>query len=150
MRRKDKEIRKEQSIEILEKCEYGVLSTVGENGYAYGVPLNYVYIDNKIYFHCAKSGHKLDNINYNDRVSFCVVGETELLPDKFDTKYESVIVFGKAEEVDEEEKYSALMEMLKKYSKDFLEKGKKYIENAGSQTRVIRIDIEHMTGKEER
>lgn len=147
MRRKEKQTSLEEAVEILNRCQYGILSTVGENGYAYGVPLNYVYVDNKIYFHSAKSGNKLDNIKYNEKVSFCVVGETELLSDKFDTRYESVIVFGRAEEVDEGEKDYALMEIIKKYSSDFLEKGKKYLEKAGKQTRVIKINIEHMTGK---
>lgn len=150
MRRKDKQISHEKSIEILKSCSFGVLSVVGENGYGYGVPLNYVYVDNKIYFHSAKTGFKLDSIKHNDKVSFCVIGKTEILPDEFDTKYESVIVFGRAEEVDEDEKYSALMEMIKKYSKDFIDKGKKYIEKAGNATRVYKINIEHMTGKEER
>lgn len=150
MRRKDKQISTEQAIEILKRCSYGVLSLVGENGYGYGVPLNYVYVDNKIYFHSAKRGYKLDSIKCNNKVSFCVVGKAEILPDKFDTKYESVIAFGKAEEVDGDEKYFALMEMIKKYSKDFLDKGRKYIEDAGSQTRIFKINIEHITGKGEK
>jgi len=147
MRRKEKQLSHEQSIEILKKCEYGVLSVVGDNGYAYGVPLSYVYVDNKIYFHSALTGYKLDCIEYNNKVSFCVVGDTKLLPDKFDTEYESVIVFGRAQEVTGEENYTAHIELLKKYSADYLEEGKKYLERAGKNTRIFKIDIEHMTGK---
>jgi nitroimidazol reductase NimA-like FMN-containing flavoprotein (pyridoxamine 5'-phosphate oxidase superfamily) len=147
MRRKEKQLSKEQSIEILKKCQYGVLSVVGENGYAYGVPLSYVYVDNKIYFHSALTGYKLDCIRYNNKVSFCVVGETNVLPDKFDTEYESVIVFGKAEEVTGDENYFAHIELLKKYSGDYMEEGKKYLEKAGKHTRIFKIDIDYMTGK---
>jgi len=86
-------------IRLLEGQDYGVLSTASTDGYAYGVPLNYVYINNSIYFHCAVEGHKTDNITVNNKVSFCVVGEIEVLPDKFSTRYQSVIVFGLIEEV---------------------------------------------------
>ncbi len=57
MRRTDKEIGTDEAVRLLTECEYGVLSTVGNDGQAYGVPLNYVYKDNCIYFHCALSGH---------------------------------------------------------------------------------------------
>ena len=63
MRRKDKEIGTDEAINLLTKCEYGVLSTVGNDGQPYGVPLNYTYKDNCIYFHCALKGHKIDNID---------------------------------------------------------------------------------------
>ena len=56
----------ERASQILEKGEYGILSTTGENGYSYGVPLNYVCHDGYIYFLCAKEGAKIDNINYNN------------------------------------------------------------------------------------
>ncbi len=62
MRKKDREVLGEDIEKILTNGEYGVLATVGENGYPYTVPLSYVYQDNSIYFHCAKEGHKLDNI----------------------------------------------------------------------------------------
>ena len=58
----------QNSEEILRKGEYGVLSTCGADGQPYGVPLNYVYEDGKIYFHCAAEGRKLDNIAVNSRV----------------------------------------------------------------------------------
>lgn len=148
MRRKDKQMDLNQSIEILKNGKYGVLSTVGENGYSYGVPLNYVYLNDSIYFHCAKTGHKLENITHNPKVSFLVVGELEIIPDEFNTKYKSVIVFGKAEEVEEKEKEMALMAMIEKYSYNYLEKGKKYIEKDFKNAKVIRVSIEHITGKE--
>jgi hypothetical protein len=91
LRRKDRAITEEEAIALLNKAEYGVLSTVTENGKPYGVPLNFCIIDHCIYFHCAIEGQKIENIKQNESVSFCAVGNTEILPDKFGTKYESVI-----------------------------------------------------------
>jgi uncharacterized protein len=147
MRRKDRQIDDAAVISLLLKCDYGVLSTVDENGYPYGVPLSYAYANNAIYFHCALEGQKLDNIKGNDKVSFTIIGEVEALPSKFSTRYESVIVFGSAAEVFEEEKYNALVTILDKYSKNYMEQGKAYIKNDIDKTKVIKISIEHVTGK---
>ena len=144
MRRKERQSTEECAVAILEKCEYGVLATVSQDGYPYGVPLSYIYKDAGIYFHSAVVGHKLDNIAANRNVSFCVVGEKQSLPEKFTTSYESVVVFGQASQVTGEEKKAAL---LAKYSPAYLEKGKAYIENSEDKTTVIKITIEHMTGK---
>jgi uncharacterized protein len=150
IRRSDRALTNEQSAEILQKGEYGILSTVSADGQPYGVPVSFVYTGDTLYFHCAVEGHKLDNLESNPRVSFCVVGGTELLPDKFATRYESAITFGKACELIGNEKRSALMELLKKYSADFAEKGERYIENDIEKTRVFKIEIETLSGKARR
>lgn len=147
MRKKDKNIDIEQAIGLLKKGQYGVLSTVGENGYAYGVPLNYIYDEGNIYSHCAVEGSKLDNIMFNDKVSFCVVGNTELISDKFSYRYESVIIFGRATEVHNKEKVDALGKFVQKYAGEFMEKGMEYIQKDGIKTKVIKINIEYITGK---
>ena len=150
IRRKDRGIEGSEAIEVLRKCEYGTLSTVDEEGYPYGVPLSYVYANDSIYFHSALEGHKLENIKKNDKVSFSVVGQTDVLPDKFSTKYESVIIFGRAKEVFDDEKTSAFLELINKYSTDYIEKGKIYIKNASDKTKVIKISIDHISGKARR
>lgn len=150
MRRSKREITVEECKDILLKGEYGVLSTTGENGYAYGIPLSYIYMNDSVYFHCAGKGQKLENLRYNNKVSFCVVGDTEIVPDKFSTKYESVILFGEAEEVFESEKIDALMGLVKKYSTGFEKSGGEYIERAGAVTIVYKININHITGKASR
>lgn len=147
MRRKDRELKKEEAMEILDKTTYGILSTISEDGYPYGVPVNHIYFNDSIYFHCAVEGHKLDNIKNNDKVSFCVVGEAEVLPDKFSTKYESAIVFGRAMEVSDEEKNRAFLEILNKFTPDYIEEGKEYIEKRSNASKVIKICIEHISGK---
>ena len=150
MRRKDRKITDSESKSLLRKAEYGVLSTVAEDGTPYGVPLSFCVIDDCIYFHCAVEGQKIDNIEYNKSVSFCVVGDTEILPDKFSIKYESVIVFGKVEEVFNSEKQIALEELLRKYSPGFFDKGIKYIEDLRDKTRVFKISVTQLTGKARR
>lgn len=150
MRRKDRELKNNEVIEILKNSDYGILSTVSQNGYPYGVPVSFVFINNSIYFHSATEGHKSDNILNNSKVSFCVVGQTCILPDKFSTNYESVVVFGRAVEVIEDEKDTTLLEMINKYSPDYMEEGKEYIKNASIRTKVIKINIEHISGKARR
>ena len=147
MRRTERAIPDGEAQDVLRAGEYGVLSTVSADGQPYGVPVSYAYTGEAIYFHCAVEGHKLDNLNSNNRVSFCVVGKTQVLPDKFATNYESVIVFGTAQEVFDDEKHAGLVEILKKYSPDFMEKGERYIKGDGPQARVYKIMIEALTGK---
>ena len=147
MRRKDKKLDNTEALRILEAGQYGILSTTGSNGYAYGVPISYAYVNNCIYFHCAAEGHKLDNIEQNDRVSFCVVGDTAILPESFSVRYKSVILFGRALEVFGEEKRTALEAIIAKYSPDYIKEGSEYIKNSSGDTRLFKIEIEHMTGK---
>lgn len=147
MRRKDKQLNREETVNILCDGEYGILSTIGSDEYPYGVPLNYVYHDGSIYFHSADVGHKLENIDNNCKVSFCVIVDTEVIPDDFNMKFKSVIVFGKAQEVFDDEKREGLIAILEKYSGDYMEAGVKYMEKMWDKTRVYKIEIEHMTGK---
>lgn len=147
MRRKDKQLPTDEDIKILTDGKYGMLSTISTNGYPYVVPLNYVYHKGSIYFHSAVEGHKLENIKNNSKVSFCVVSDVEIIPREFDTKYKSVIVFGNAKEVFNGEKEEGLLALIEKYSKQFIDQGKKYIQNSKDKTRVVKIEIEHITGK---
>lgn len=150
MRRSDRQLVAEETEKILSEGEYGVLSTSGSNGYAYGVPLSYAFINGCIFFHCALEGLKLTNIDYNNKVSFCVVGKTKVLPDKFSTMYESAVVFGTACEVNGQEKQEALIALIEKYSPEFMESGRKYAQGSGNITKVYKIEIDHMTGKARR
>lgn len=147
LRRKDKQITMEEAQALLTVSDHGILSTVDSDGQPYGIPLNYVYTNDAIYFHCAVPGHKIDNIENNPRVSFCVVGNTKVLPADFSTNYVSTVVFGVACEVKGEERYNSLMGLLEKYSPDYIEEGKKYIEKLDKVTKVIKIDIQQISGK---
>ncbi|MDF2569190.1 MAG: hypothetical protein K0R55_794 [Sporomusa sp.] len=147
MRRIDRQVTNDETIKILEKCEYGVLSMVNQDNYPYGVPISYVYKDGCIYFHSAVEGYKLDNIAANSKVSFCVVGRKKSLPEKFTTSYESVIAFGEASQVSGQEKRDALLALIAKYAPEHMEKGKEYIHASEDKTIVVKIAVNHMTGK---
>lgn len=150
IRRSDRGIPLQEAKAILDNGEYGVLSTVDNVGQPYGVPLSYVYMNDSIYFHCAVTGRKLDNIAQNAKVSFCVVGNTRILPGKFATEYESAVAFGVASEVREAERYNALLWLLEKYCPEFIEEGKRYIEQQDKATKVFKIKIHHISGKARR
>lgn len=147
MRRSDKALSDDAAVKILQEGEYGVLSTVAADGQPYGVPLNYAVKDRNIYFHCALTGHKLDNLLANEKVSFCVVGQSNVVPADFTSEFASVIVTGTAELIYAEEKYQALVSLVEKYSAEFLDEGRRYIEKLDNETAAVAIRIESMTGK---
>ena len=93
VRRQDRLLDEARALELVRTCEYGVLSMVTAGGEAYGLPLNYVWDGHgSLYVHCAPEGRKLEAIACNPSVSFCIVGRTNLLPSRFTTEYESVVM----------------------------------------------------------
>ncbi|WP_027399742.1 pyridoxamine 5'-phosphate oxidase family protein [Anaerovorax odorimutans] len=147
MRRKDRLLSEIEIDEIMRNSEYGILSTVGEKEVPYGIPLNYVYKDGNIYFHCALTGHKLDNIKFNNSVSFCVVNDVKLIAESFTTKFKSVICFGKVDEVSGEKKQEIFISLIEKFSGDFKEEGIEYIKKVGDKAKIFCIKVDYMTGK---
>jgi len=147
LRRKEKELSKERVLQILKESEYGTLATNNKKGFPYATPLNYVYYKDKIYFHSAIEGHKIDNIKNEPKVSFSVVGNYKVIPERFTTSYESVILFGLAERCKDDEKFEALRELLLKHSPEYIDKAVETIKNSIDKTEVIKISIEHITGK---
>lgn len=148
IRRKDRIMEEASALELLETGEYGFLAMNGRNGYGYGIPISYVKEGNRLYFHCAPEGYKLECLEASPEVSFCVVGKTRPLPRQFTTVYESVLAFGHAYlNLPEEERRHALRLLVKKYAPDFLDLGEKYIEKSFHRTNIIRVDIVHISGK---
>ncbi len=150
MRRQDRQLTRPEAEEILANGLYGVLSLNAGDDYAYGVPFSYVYQDNKIYLHCALEGKKLNLMRRNNKVSFCVVLDAEPKPEKYSMKYRSAMAFGRAVEVkDNQEKLAALIVLVEKYytDQDHIEKGKVKAAASLDKTLVIRIDVDHLTGK---
>ncbi|MGC6177646.1 pyridoxamine 5'-phosphate oxidase family protein [Lacrimispora sp. 38-1] len=149
MRRKNQVLSAEESIQILERATSGVLAVSGDDDYPYAVPLSYVYHDNKIYFHGAKTGHKLDGITRNEKVSFCVIDQDQVVQDEYTTYFRSVIVFGRARIMDEEEKRRALEILTARYSPDIeAARRSQAIDKGLKAVCMIELEIEHMSGKE--
>lgn len=146
MRRKNQELTLQENIEILNKGTSGVLACVGKDDYSYAVPLSYVYHNSKLYFHCAKTGHKLDAIKHNNKVSFCVIDKDQVVPEEYTTYFRSVIVFGKARILEDDEKRESLEILAKKYSpnQDIQAEVDKFMKVVV----MVEIDIEHISGKQ--
>ena len=147
MRREDRAISIEDAIVLLESAEYGVLSMASPDGVPHGVPLNFALAGNSIYFHCAPEGRKIDCLAANKTVSFCVVGNTQVLPEEFGTRYESVIATGTIEELTAEDKREALLLLVRKYSPEYVAEGLEVIDRLIGNTKVFRIPLESVTGK---
>ena len=97
IRRKDRLMGEKRAIELLSSSEYGIMSMVDENDQPYGIPLNFVWDGGAcIYIHCSPVGRKMDILRRHDRVSFCIIGNVGLQPSRFTTEYESVVIYGKA------------------------------------------------------
>lgn len=148
MRREKCELSKETAEKILREGSYGVLALSGDDGYSYAVPINYAYSDGKIYFHSAKTGHKIDAIKNNSKVSFCVVDKHEVVPEEFTTYFTSAIAFGKIRLAeDDAEKIHALELLADKFSPDVSQDLREKEINRFSTVSIMILEIEHLTGK---
>lgn len=150
MRRNKQLLSQEESVEILENRTAGVLALMGDEGYPYTVPISYVYDEGRIYFHSAKSGHKIDAIRVCDKASFCVVDQDEIVPEKYTTYFRSVIVFGKIRILEDENEKRDAMEKIavKYYPEDSAANRDQAIAKEKNALCLIELSVEHMTGKE--
>lgn len=137
-------------LAILGRNTHGVLSVTGDDGYPYGVPVSYVYAHGKIWVHCATEGHKIESIQNNPKVCFTIVDTDNIDGPHFTTQYRSVIAFGKAEVVtDAKDRELAFNAIMDKYSpQETTESRMKELEKASLRALIVKITIEHMTGKQ--
>lgn len=148
MRRFKQQISTEACEKILREEPRGVLSMYGEDGYPYGIPVNFIYDGGKLYFHCAKEGHKIDALKKDSRVSFCVYDKGYLKEGKFGLNISSVVIFGHISFVEDREIVIRVTRALglKYLPEDRVEKEvKKYAETGRLQ--ILELTIDHMTGK---
>lgn len=147
MRRFKQQLSEEECLEILRTAKRGVLAVLGDEGYPYAVPLDFVYEDGKIYFHCAKEGHKLDAILREPKCSFCVLSEGVPEPDSWWFHLSSVISFGKIAIMEDPEAIREKLILLgRKYMPTEEEIQTDILKN-GPRANVLELTIEHMTGK---
>ena len=152
MRKKEKQLSEVEIKDVLEKCEFLTLATYGEDGWPYAVPLSYVVIEDKVYFHCSTEGQKYDCIENNLRVCLSAVRDVEAVWDNdFSTYFQSVTLFGTAKILDEGAmKRSALLELAHKYLPEHMDKAQRIIDQYNDVTAVVEITPVHMTGKAKR
>lgn len=149
MRRKDKRIKAKSEMELI--MEQAMVCRMGLSieDVPYVVPLNFGYKDNCIYCHSAKKGRKMDILQENNSV--CVEFDIDFELEKkahlcdWNTKYRSVICFGKANLIEDlDEKRKALDVIVKHYADD---PSYEYPERALKDVAIIKVKIDKMTGK---
>lgn len=150
MRRKKQALSLEDCAAVLNRGTSGVLALLGDEGYPYAVPISYLYDGEKIYFHSAKSGHKLDAIRNYPKASFCVIDQDQIIPEEYTTYFRSVIAFGTVRTLEEEVEKRAVIEKLAfKYAPaDTEENRRKAIDREWAPLCMLEMTIEHLSGKE--
>lgn len=149
MRRNRQQLCREECECILNRCTSGVLALAGDSGYPYAVPLSYVYADGAIIFHSAVEGHKVDAIKRDNRCSFCVIEQDEIKPAEFTTYFRSVIAFGRIQILENyDEKVQALRLLGRRYSPNDEPGLQHEIDKSLDHVLLLRLDIEHLSGKE--
>lgn len=148
MRRGAQALPEAECWEILNAGSCGVMAACGDGGYPYAVPLSYACADGRIYIHSAVEGHKLDAIGREEKVSFCVIAQDDVVPAKYTTRYRSAIAFGRARILtDEAEVRRGLMMIGRKYNPDHDEATLGEIDRALGRVAIIEIEIDHLSGK---
>ena len=149
VRRRDRLLSEQRATELIRIAEYGVLSMIDEDGQPYAIPVNHVWDgEDCLYIHSAPEGKKLRAIAKNPNVCLCIVGDVNLLPSKFTTEYESVVIRGLARiGLDEEERLKALHLLINKLSPEYKQLGEKYAQASFHRTEIIKIEMLQFSGK---
>jgi uncharacterized protein len=155
MRRSDRVMSEERTLETLTNGYSGRLATVGEDGFPYCIPLLYLWLDGEVYFHTTSArGHVRANVEINRRVCF-QVDEQEGVFDygRFECDsglaYRSVCLFGLIRIVDDKEVKQRFFEaLMAKYGKPETKRPKGFFPRIDAIT-LYAIEVERMTGKEQ-
>ena len=149
MRRIKQQVSEEECKKVLNECKRGVLSLIGDDGYPYGVPLDFLYVEaeNRIYFHGAKQGHKIDAIKNNNKACFTTYNKGFVKEGAWELNPTSVIAFGKVTLIEDAHTCEdRLFELALKYYPSE-EEARAELGSAVDRVQVFVLDIEHMTGK---
>ena len=149
MRRSPQALSHEEMVDLLKTETRGVMSVQGDDGYPYGFPINHYFDEetNKLYFHGASFGHRVDAVKRDPKVSFCVYGGDYQKEGDWAKYVKSVIVFGKAELIEDLDEVIRISRLIC----DKFPCPQEYVESEiskdASKTLIIAIDIEDMNGK---
>ena len=148
MRRKDRQMPRDFALMVADNCAFSVMATVNPDGTPYCIPLSLAREGDWFYFHCARQGHKIDNLRRQNRVCISCVGNVKVIPGDFSTEYESAIINGAASEVtDEEEKIHALELISRRYTPDHMADFDDAIRRSLDITAIWKIHIDEISGK---
>lgn len=147
MRRHKQELKKQDCIDILTNEPRGVLALLGDKNYPYALPMSHVYINGKIYFHGAQTGHKKDAVEKCNKASYCVIEKGVKNEGEWWYTFRSVIVFGRIRTLSGK---NEKIEKLRKLGNKFFptqEETENEIKRLIDKTEVFELTIEHMSGK---
>jgi nitroimidazol reductase NimA-like FMN-containing flavoprotein (pyridoxamine 5'-phosphate oxidase superfamily) len=149
MRRSVQALSREEMIDLLNTETRGVMSVQGDNGYPYGFPINHYFDEdaNRIYIHGADFGHRVDAVRKDPKVSYCVFGQDFQKEGDWAKYVKSVIVFGKAELIEDHDEIVRISRLLCDKFPCPQEYVEHEIEKDAQRTLIIAIDIEDMNGK---
>lgn len=148
MRRADREMGLEFAHMVLDKAEWMTLAMVGVDGEPYCIPINLTREGDYLYLHSALEGEKAQCLRAHPRVCISAVGDTRLIPARFTTEFESVVVRGTAEELtDPEEKREGLRIFTAKYCAPLGERFERAVAGSFARTAVFRIHMDAVTAK---
>ena len=147
--RKNKQLPMEDCVHVLKTETRGVLSVQGDDGYPYGMPMNPFYNedDGCVYFHCGKVGYRLEMLQKDDKVSFCVYDHGYRNEGQWWLNVRSVIIFGRMELIDD---MDMIVDITRKLSLKFIqdeEHIRKEIEGSAHKTLLMKLTPEHICGK---
>ena len=158
MRRAAQELDHDACLDMIRRATSGVMSVIGDEGYPYGIPMSFVYVDGvketgtvgRFYFHCANTGHKIDALRACDKACFTIIDRDDVVADEFTTYFKSVVAFGRVRIIEsEDEKRNAIRILTDRYSPDESEEKKSDEINKKMPAFVmLEFTVEHMTGKE--
>ena len=148
MRRKEREMNRDDALLVIDEAEYATLAMADAQGCPYCVPVNLVRVGESLYFHAAQQGKKTDILRQNPRVCACFVCGVEILQSKYTTRYRCAVVTGMAYEVTEpSQKTKALFALSQRFCPDFLDQFDQKLARCLPAPAVWEIQIETITGK---
>ena len=148
MHKADRQLSPEDTLAILTDEPRGVLSVIGDDGYPYAVPINYIVVNDKVYLHSAPYGYKMECLEKSKKCCFSVIVSAQIIPSKITAAFESVIITGDVAMVtDEAEKRAALEAFVTQKHPGYEEIGLKMVNTLFDKTALLRIDPKEMTGK---
>lgn len=150
IRRTQRAISDEAAKQLLNHEKRGVLAVNGDDGYPYAIPVNYFYDmeHNKIYFHGAKAGHKIDSLKKDDKICFTVYGNEHFKEGDWAPYMQSTIVFGRCHLIDDSEITEArVRDLAMKYYPD-KEEMEAEMNRSLKAVQLYEITIEHLSGKQ--
>lgn len=150
MRRMKRAISDEDARSLLAKGRRATLAVNGDDGYPFAFPIDYRFDAdaNKIYFHGAKAGQKVDALRRSDKVCLTVMGNERFEDGEWAPYVQSVVVFGRCRLVDDTAKTEEELRRLALKYYPSAEEVERELEKYLSAVQLCEIEVEHLTGKQ--